>query len=100
MKLYPKKDSRVMDPKTMRALDEDGTKVNPKGFETYWHRQKLAGDVFESKESRDEAAAKLEGDIKAGADSLSKGRAAVKAKKNKAAEKPAKKSAVKKTGDK
>lgn len=84
MKLYPRKNSRVMDPRNMRALEDDGTKVNPKDFETYWHRQNLAGDVFESSEARDKAAADIEAKVKEGAERLKKGREAVEAKKAKA----------------
>jgi len=55
MKVYSRKAARVMDPRTMMPIDPKGTNINPKGFETYWHRQKLAGDVFDSAEARDEA---------------------------------------------
>lgn len=84
MKVYPRKNSRVMDPRNMRALEDDGTKVNPVKFETYWYRQKLAGDVFESSEARDKAAADIEAKVKEGAEQLEKGREAVEAKKAKA----------------
>ncbi len=56
MKVYPREGARVMDPRTMRAV-KDGDSVNLRGFETYWYRQEKAGDVFETAETRDKAAA-------------------------------------------